>query len=310
MGNRCISFNSNRDKFPHCTAVSAAEDNTCTECESGYIIFENRCVFKCNDGKDGCETCSENSTTCLKCKKEYGLKDGKCYECFKNEGSLPFKQCKKCSQTENHTCLKCNEERGFKLNDEGKCKDFCEEGKRNCKKCNAEKTTCEECNPEKGIIPAWDICLGGCSGDNKAKNHCKTCISWAPELCEECEDGYAIDTFKTCHNCSEGDNCKCGKNCLKCGGKQCFICKGSKKPNGPNCDGEEEVEGAYSVTHRGRAVYCDLSQGYVKKDIICQKLDGDKKDAPAETKCLYAESDDENKITCLVCKGEFKPKGA
>ena len=88
----------------------------------------------------------------------------------------------------------------------------CEDGKRNCTKCDYRTKLCGKCDKDI-LIPDEN---GGCKGIKECiigNNYCLSCK--LDNLCEKCEEGYFPDAIG---GCSNTDNCEISKNgkCLKC----------------------------------------------------------------------------------------------
>lgn len=186
--NRCKACDA---KCSICYGTSSAE---CTQCSTGYFLFNTECISTCPDGYYSysipkntcfrcvfyCKTCT-GYNTCISCISGYFFENKGCTRCQTG--------CQTCKSTS--ICLTCK--RNYYLNN-GICSTSCPVGYFK----NPISTICEKCS-----------------------NTCKSCVSdlsCSSCICDACNDGYFL----------VADKCiKCDSKCSKCDGPdstQCLVC--------------------------------------------------------------------------------------
>ena len=246
------------------------ESGSCGICEAGYFpLLENLLCIPCNDpiyGQVGCEgECdgedySNNGIAyCQKCKDGYFNLEGICRSCDEESPG-----CLECNYNKDEdiidkrfNCTKCLNDIEYKLSDNYRCE-----------KCDIDH--CKKCHFSKGENPQ-------------------------PE-CDECEDGYYINSQKACSYCESRDidgggcsicltekkyyDCWCysgytlnNNSCLECP-DNCDTCEFNKETSSINC------------------LRCNT--GYA--------LDSTQKCVKCEEGCLYCYLNENNQSKCLVCE--------
>ena len=194
---KCISCN----QLEHCLNCYTSSNNVlCSECETNYILKNNKCEKKeeevpdCTTGSnEKCKTCNSNpklKNQCQSCNSGYYLpSDGNKLSC---QSCGVIQNCIECTGTINSVqCSNCNE--GFFINN-----NRCDEIKGPCTLGTGEK--CTSCKTEIGKEDQCSTCNEGyfipdntnptlcskCTTEN-----CKTCSGpLNGERCYECKDGF------------------------------------------------------------------------------------------------------------------------
>ena len=261
------------------------QSNSCATCEVEHFpLLENLLCIPCDDpiyGQVGCKGECDSSkysqtgfATCQNCKDGYYNLEGLCYSC--NVGSPGCKNCTYEFEEETNItrfkCLKCLNDEEYRINENYKCV-----------KCNDKISNCKKCHFE---------------GDTDSN-----------VVCDECMDGYYVNSYKTCSYCSSstmtGGYCyRCPPDSIPeyCRCESRYVLVGYSCENCPdNCD-----ECKYnSTTNSSVCTYC--KSGYAlnsTKDCVycgdgCKTCNINSNNEPI---CLSCESDtflEENK--CLVC---------
>ena len=255
------------------------QSDTCATCEDNYFpLLNNLFCFSCNDpsyGQEGCKgQCTYKLdwtnylyTNCLDCKEGYYNKNGACLKCGDDDNSKGCSECSYDSQENKFKCLKCSTEEGYRLNTNSRCVKCDDSMPAKCKKCRF-------------------------SGENGTETEC-----------EECTDGYYVDSQKKCSSCDtiplngakcyactdnisgiKSENCYCssgyvleGFSCKSCP-YNCDKCELNKETNKTEC---LRCNAGYYLNNEKQCTYCKL------------------------TNCDYCDLDESNKEICLDC-GSYK----
>ena len=264
---------------------------SCTSCDSGYILFENKCL-KCQDNCDDCKIGNKNKTICNICKNNYILdSNGICQPC---------KNCKECYIKENGktACSSCYEYDILNKDEQCiKCNTIKSIGGEGCLECeyNKEKNKYECINCYYGYIPIINDKICKKPKELNLSNDCLEAKNIGTEekpiySCIKCNDYTAnITNSKNINNCYERDGelayCLEGiidkNNNIKC--TKCITNGHFKKTN--ICECNSDSFGKY-----GQCYKCnDSSYG----NIGCEPSKG----------CKYSPSNDQ--LTCNQCKNDF-----
>ncbi|TNJ28298.1 VSP protein [Giardia muris] len=217
--NKCLKFGSTQ---------------VCTECDAGNVPINGECKAKA-DGSVTAAGCTkaddsaldENSKTCGKCGNAFVLFQGGCY------AKDPATSLICATSTENGKCASCKD--GLLVNAAGSC-DLCDS---TCKTCSTKEdpTKCTACYSGS---PAPDGTCTSTPASTCSVENCKTCVTDKTNECETCNDGYYVNSKKTCTQCSA--DCK---SCADFGlGVVCTACGTGKVP----IDGECAAENAKVCT--------------------------------------------------------------
>ena len=279
----CLNKTSNT-KITGCTEIFANTtylENVynCTECELGYISYNNRYQQR--------KTCEAAFGTTLerkfslsedafkdedlefveavdgKCERKYFTPDGeKCYQC--SDRKVGMVGCKKTCQfnLKRNTVLECETD-GCKTG-------YLELSKGKCKPCDEVNEGCIECHYDNQY-------LSGYYGLKRQRRF----------VCDVCDEGYLLSTDGTCHHCKE------------IGFTNCKKCKYDEDlDNDLVC---AECEEGYFVDVEGKCTKCQSPQvrGNSKQCINCNDVE----DGGIEG-CSYCASDGQ-KITCTICEEGF-----
>ncbi|EWS75215.1 leishmanolysin family protein (macronuclear) [Tetrahymena thermophila SB210] len=232
------------------------DSNFCLSCFDGYYLSGSQCL-KCNSP---CETCETNSSKCLTCQTGYQLSlknpntcepscDSSCLTCSSNSNPnaclscpdgryLESNQCKLCpvnclTCSSISKCESCKLNYGLDLKT-GSCQLICDKSCLSCSLPNNPKA-CLSCTSNKILIDgSCQDCpqgqyfnLNQCS---KCSSNCKICKD--SNTCNICEDGYSLDSNKSCKENSQ--SYKCHYTCNTCLGtlySHCTSCAGNRVLN-------------------------------------------------------------------------------
>ena len=195
------------------------ESDTCDICQAQYfLLLKNLICMSCNNQiytQPGCkEECMSITDYCQECKEGYYLNNGKCIECSRD---LPGCNSCRLSWSNKLICEKCSEEEErFDSNDS------------KCVKCNEKLSNCKKCHFVGNTVstPQCDECLEGyyidssgrcqwCSYENINGGKCRICPPGTkPDECY-CDEGFAL-VDNSCQECSN--------NCERCEINDCDNC--------------------------------------------------------------------------------------
>ncbi|KAL4494497.1 hypothetical protein ABPG72_019907 [Tetrahymena utriculariae] len=278
-------------------------ENSCSECEGGSFIMQNKLCGGCLIGKgefiDGkqCSKCTEfcqscqNEKTCQVCQNNYYLKEDNsgCMSCLQNSSFFIDgnycrtcdTSCLTCSETKTK-CLSCNG--GLFLTNDNKCVKCDQDGfyieNQKCLPCNSllscqkclNNTSCSACNSGKyiqsDINNQCDICKDGFFTSGI---YCKRC----KDNCNKCKD------LNNCEQCAGGFYSKSGictqcpndLKCLTCQDENtCTSCKSGEyiQPNNA-CDICKEgyyIDGTFCKNCKQNCQKCS------SQDTCTQCIDG------------------------------------
>ncbi|TNJ27368.1 VSP protein [Giardia muris] len=194
----------------------------CTACANTHAPINGTCVAVADAAVTtaGCaksDDATPDAGVCEKCGDAFVLFQGGCYP--KDPATSLI--CATAS-TENGKCGTCKD--GLALNTAGSC-NLCDAS---CKACNnGDSNICTACytgSPENGACPSTPAST--CSVEN-----CKACVTDKTNECETCNDGYYVNSKKTCTQCSA--DCK---SCADFGlGVVCTACNNGKVPIDGEC---------------------------------------------------------------------------
>ena len=215
------------NKIEHCLACFPEKGYVlCTECENGYILYNNQCnkeeevIPNCVIGlNEKCKTCNDNPklrNQCESCNEGYYLlEDGNKTVCEKCD----IEGCLICSGTKNNKiCNLCNN--NYILNNNECIEEKCDIGEyEKCESCRTEigrKRECLTCNKGYYISKKDPYTCSKCS-----INNCKKCSIYSnKEICLECETSF----IENKNNDNLIDSCYCPSyynltngHCLKTG---------------------------------------------------------------------------------------------
>ena len=221
---KCFSCNDASGKIYQCRA-----------CNPGYYLprdasdLDKKSCFKCDEGCETCEGTKENSI-CTKCSENYVLFEEKC---VKKCEIGDYEKCKECKNTPglNYQCNTCND--GFYLpyNNNNYNYSTCLECPKNCKSCSGEYSnpTCNECISNEFYIKNG-ICVKSAVCNNNDKcSQCNTIENSIFKECALCADGYYLpknrkidENYNKCYKCNiagckicEGNE-EFSNKCLQC----------------------------------------------------------------------------------------------
>ncbi|TNJ28645.1 VSP protein [Giardia muris] len=198
----------------------------CTVCASTHAPINGTCVAAADAEAKGCKTSGDatpDAGVCGKCGANYVLFQGGCYHV---NSTSPI--CTATDPTDTFKCTTCGD--GLIPNTAATATtETCDLCDSTCKTCEAKEdsTKCKTCysgTPTNGACPSTPAST--CSVEN-----CKTCVTDKTNECETCNDGYYVNSKKTCTQCSA--DCK---SCADFGlGVVCTACNNGKVPVDGKC---------------------------------------------------------------------------
>ena len=280
------------------------KDNTgkCIECNSNYILSENKCNLMCSD--KNCLSCElkDNKQICNECISGYEIVSGKC------ELICSIDHCTDCSLIGSLLiCTRC--ENGYVYDGEI-CKIRCKDN--NCKTCPDDGTKCTECNSGRKLYN------GKCSIDHNncisTYPNCKYCIN--DEGCIECEEGYELNN----------NSCKKKKNytsliiflivivvVIAGAVTSCFFCRRkngfryNEDINNNEFDRQSDANSnnpqIYNI--RNRAYISGSFRSILSKDEIAEEYEEQKRKDKPKIACMFCKKKPGNykcDCGCIVCK--------
>ena len=252
--------------------------NNCKECDK-------------NEGSDSCGICEPNyfpllqNSVCISCNDPFNGQEGCKGECvFRNSTFSPYSFCTEC-------------EKGY-YKDNGLCKKCSNWG---CEECTYEKVgdsyqevlKCQKCLSEGYILVDESQC-------QNCGLYCKKCHllkGGNNEVeCDECEDGYYLDSDKYCKNC-DFKSISNGK---------CYYCASGKNPDYCLCSEGYVLVDNSCISCPNNCYKCEYNKDKnSKKCLKCNPgymLDSDNKCIFSESQCQYYDIDGSNKENCLICQ--------
>ncbi|MCP3681762.1 MAG: hypothetical protein GY861_03640 [bacterium] len=197
-----------------CSEGGNATTHKCDTCAAGLVFLNGNCNTTCPAGNglyrekcltclvSDCDLCDNTLRTCLTCKNNKPLLDGKCVSSCTGKFYLKGKECEECNFAcavctgSSNNCSKCNN--GYFLHG-SECKKTCPDGyfgdctDNVCKMCNSACATCNGTGADDCVT---------CSANFFRKNHSE-CVA-----ANMCGSGYYADsTTKSCEECTV-DFCK------------------------------------------------------------------------------------------------------
>ena len=207
-----------------CKTCSAKQDE-CDNCKT-TLLYNKKCfpvcprttyadstLTKCIDCNSRCDVCKDQFT-CITCKSEFNLFDGRCVDKCSN-GKVDIngicipcadQNCKTCLRDTN-ICIECNDP--FALNDNS-CRTDCPTTKykdlsKTCKDCDIGCAICNDNKTCKTCSNGFYLYNGKCVRDCP-KSMYGDCKDTKNNICYNCNEA--------CEDCSDGTNSNCSK-CAK-----------------------------------------------------------------------------------------------
>lgn len=199
------------DTVAECVKCSGEDLGICTKCQTGFILFNNDCIYPCPEGYveiagPSCKKCPEFCKTCDQ--------NDTCSECY-DPRILNF----------GHCVIRC----GDGYTPVGK---ECEPCPSNCDQCNSNKE-CVVCSSGfnaqivDGVTVCIEACINGFYPDNRKCVECTDpqCVGCNyKNECHKCDDGYYLDGDTCVLKCNDGYVPVDGK-CEKCDDPYCASCR-------------------------------------------------------------------------------------
>ena len=249
---KCVSCINKKNYGDFCNKTC----DKCIEKDGSYCERNGKCIGDCEKGfkgdycnepcDDSCENCFKNGS-CISCKDDYYLKDGKCEKCWED--------CNKCNSSK---CIDCKLKDKFGDYCNLSCSENCYNNKTNIV-CDRNNGLCYECK-ENFIGNNCTNCTLGKTGINCDKNCPSNCNLTLKNCdkngkCSSCIDGY------------KGEKCedKCSDNCSKCDqyNNKCYECK--KSFWGENCE-EKCPKHCINQTCSKDKGKCECEKNFVQKE--------------------------------------------
>ncbi|KAL4473928.1 hypothetical protein ABPG74_022792 [Tetrahymena malaccensis] len=221
--------------------------NNCTQCQSGYLLFQGTCLDNCPQGylnsqgicipcNPNCQSCQVNVDHCISCNSGYYLYNNTCLPCINN-----------CSLCQSSTiCTQC--QLGYFLED-SVCKTQCQNqgyysdySQYKCLPCDSSCATCVS-----GAFNKCSSCYVGFYLENDTQSQrclpcdslCSQCYGASNSKCYKCRQGVKFDQINTTciacpskqfYNTQSGICEQCSSSCLECFGptqNNCLSCNTS-----------------------------------------------------------------------------------
>ena len=267
---KVIAKECGEEQIENCKECGKGEEsNNCEICEAGYFRFLNNLLcIPCNDpiyGQPGCKgECIRNNNTysnsinvfCQDCINGYYNEEG---ICRKNDYNYPG--CLEFSKVDNEfKCQKCLNEKEYKLDDDSFTCIHCITSHSNCKKCHFLEGA--------GFQSGCDECEDGFYLDSNKE-------------CKQCQNNYMTGGY--CHYCTSDlkpDYCKCdtyyalspNNACINCP-ENCYKCEFNKETNSTKC---LRCNPGYIVDEDNQCIrcgdgcsYCFMGENKKQKCLVC-----------------------------------------
>ncbi|KWX13457.1 hypothetical protein QR46_2530 [Giardia duodenalis assemblage B] len=303
------------------------EAAACSACQKGYYLDNNGACAQCNT--NSCMTCETSATQCTSCPEGKYLKDTGCVEkvgCTNDHYPDPTsRKCIPCGAAANEggieACATCEYD-----STKGKPKRL------TCSNSGGDKiprttldgtSTCvaktlDGCQGiDKELFMKQDQTCTLCSDDSvtnagsKETANCKTCIKTGSDkpVCDECLDGYYLDSSKACQACTGANCATCTSaainDCTAClpgyflktdgSAKECVLCDNVDKGGREGCSACSNT-GTFKCT-ACKPNYRKQQNGDANDDYTCTRACEDDSACGA----IVVDGDGSMKYYCSLC---------